>query len=111
MKFFEYLAADLPVVATELPALEEYRAAAAIVSRTDFESSVEAAINGERASPERCREAIGRNTYAERTKRMLSVSCAAHSGRHSVRFQMMLGASVARWRLRWPTTISLSGWC
>jgi len=72
MKFFEYLAAGVPVVASDLPALRQF-SHALMVARTvdDFVSAIEQALAGEGASfDERIHVAAG-FTYEGRTREML----------------------------------------
>lgn len=75
MKFFEYLAAGLPVVATRIRALQDYERAA-LLCKPDaaaFTAAIEKALAGQgpRLS-ERLALAAG-HTYASRTRRMLEL--------------------------------------
>ena len=71
MKFFEYLASGIPVVSTNLPALDEYSSAAAIVDRSMFEAAVAGVLRGDVPPREVREEAYARNSYFARTSRML----------------------------------------
>ncbi|CAK6687476.1 glycosyltransferase [Synechococcus sp. CBW1107] len=73
MKFFEYLAAGLPVVATPLPALEPYASVVALAPDAEsFAAAVaEALVPDPAAAAERLRLA-GSVTYNERSRRMLA---------------------------------------
>jgi hypothetical protein len=72
MKFFEYLAAGVPVVATPLPALREFGAAAAMVPPSGFEEAVRAELRGPTRSARARRAAWAGHTYTARTARMLA---------------------------------------
>lgn len=80
MKFFEYLAAGLPVVATELPALRDFRHYAAIAPRDEFVHALEGVLRGECPPLEVRRSAFADNTYAARTGRMLQYVNASIDG-------------------------------
>ncbi|WIE76143.1 glycosyltransferase [Curtobacterium sp. MCSS17_007] len=72
MKFFEYLAAGVPVVASDLPALRQF-SEVLMVARTvdDFVSAIKRTLEGEGASfGDRVRVAA-RFTYEGRTREML----------------------------------------
>lgn len=72
MKFFEYLAAGLPVVSTELHALQGHKDVACIArSHAEFIAGVEAALRGEAAPLERRLELALEQTYERRTEKML----------------------------------------
>lgn len=73
MKFFEYLAAGVPVVATDLPALQEYRDIAAVVKDEDYVSAVEQVLSGRRPSAQQVDEVVALNSYTRRTERMLAL--------------------------------------
>ena len=73
MKFFEYLAAGVPVVATDLPALQEYRDIAAVVRDEDYVAAVEEVLSGRRPRAEQVDEVVAMNSYTRRTERMLAV--------------------------------------
>jgi glycosyltransferase involved in cell wall biosynthesis len=72
MKFFEYLAAGVPVVSTDLPALRDYSSVAAVVGRDDFVTAVRSVLNGDVPDIEARRRVCEENTYAARTDRMLA---------------------------------------
>jgi glycosyltransferase involved in cell wall biosynthesis len=80
MKFFEYLAAGVPVVSTALPALADYTSVAAVVDRTEFVEAVRRALDGEVPDPMDRRRACEANTYAARTGRMLATIAGARDG-------------------------------
>ena len=75
MKFFEYLAAGVPVVATAIPSLEGYGEAALLVrpGADNFEAAIDRALRGE--GPRRSeRLALARTqTYSARSQSMLAV--------------------------------------
>ncbi|MDX1250969.1 MAG: glycosyltransferase [Gammaproteobacteria bacterium] len=72
MKFFEYLAAGRPVVATALHALRAHANVAYLAQNTDdFISGVEAALRSESAPLEMRLEVAREQTYECRTERML----------------------------------------
>ncbi|HEX4377155.1 MAG TPA: glycosyltransferase [Steroidobacteraceae bacterium] len=74
MKFFEYLAAGKPVVATDLHALHPFRDFAYLASdHGDFARGVEAALRGEGPDLERRLELAQQQTYEQRTERMLQL--------------------------------------
>jgi glycosyltransferase involved in cell wall biosynthesis len=75
MKFFEYLAAGRPVLATELPALADYRAAYRMVRTAgDFIEAAENILGGDFPDPIYC-EAIARaHTWQRRTDEMLTTT-------------------------------------
>jgi glycosyltransferase involved in cell wall biosynthesis len=74
MKFFEYLAAGLPVVSVDLPALRDHADIARLAdTRQDFIDSVESALkDGDRALESRL-ERAQRHTYVSRTDAMLEI--------------------------------------
>lgn len=74
MKFFEYLAAGKPVVATRLPALSDYADIAHLADGPEaFVSGIENALAG-RGAPLDRRLAVAReNTYEGRTGKMLDL--------------------------------------
>jgi glycosyltransferase involved in cell wall biosynthesis len=74
MKFFEYLAAGCPVVATALPALQAFGAVACLAETTvGFIAGVEKAVRGE-CSPLAARLAVAReHTYERRTGLMMQL--------------------------------------
>lgn len=74
MKFFEYLAAGLPVVATRLPALRDYTEVAAFSDDVEtFRAHLADAIEG-RAPPLERRLAVAKEqTYETRTSKMMAI--------------------------------------
>ena len=73
MKFFEYLAAGLPVAATRLPALDDF---AAYCARTQTFSEFIAAIDDAVANPRRFPlddPALAENTWEKRLERMFAL--------------------------------------
>jgi glycosyltransferase involved in cell wall biosynthesis len=81
MKFFEYLAAGIPVVSTNLPALRDYTAVAAVVDRADFVTAVRKVLDGDVPDASARRRACEENTYAARTTRMLAAIAGARASR------------------------------
>lgn len=74
MKFFEYLAAGRPVVATELPALSSYRNVAALCAgEQSFIESVAEALAGRACNPDQRLAAAREQTYKSRTDKMLAL--------------------------------------
>jgi glycosyltransferase involved in cell wall biosynthesis len=75
MKFFEYLAAGLPVVTTPLPALEAYAGLARIAPAepATFARALDEALAGAGPSREARLQAARAHTYARRTREMLAV--------------------------------------
>lgn len=72
MKFFEYLAAGLPVVSTALHALKAHKDVAYIADgQDDFVAGVEAALRGEVSPLDRRLDLALEQTYERRTERML----------------------------------------
>ena len=75
MKFFEYLAAGVPVVATAIPSLERFRDSALLVApgADQWESAISQVLQGQ--GPDRSvRIALARrHTYRQRTQSMLVV--------------------------------------
>jgi glycosyltransferase involved in cell wall biosynthesis len=71
MKFFEYLAAGLPVVATELPALAAHGDVAALVPAPMWDAAIGAALAGLGSTPASRVSLARRHSYTERTARML----------------------------------------
>jgi glycosyltransferase involved in cell wall biosynthesis len=71
MKFFEYLAAGLPLVGTRLPALAEFEALYFPVdSEEDFHQTLLDVLNGARKDPALVREACRRHSWEARFARM-----------------------------------------
>jgi len=74
MKFFEYMAAGLPVVATPLKALQDYSEHCSLAAdATGFANALDAAINGAGPSLEQRLKLAKEHTYEARTARMLEV--------------------------------------
>jgi len=74
MKFFEYLAAGKPVVATDLPALEDYRTLVHIgVSPEDFIAKIEQALAEDGRQRLSRLEAAREHTYAKRLEKMMAL--------------------------------------
>jgi glycosyltransferase involved in cell wall biosynthesis len=74
MKFFEYLGAGCPVVATELPSLADFRDVAELaVTPADFVAAVERALRGETPALARRLAVAREHTYERRTARMLDL--------------------------------------
>ncbi len=76
MKFFEYLATGIPVVAMEIPALLEYRSLVTLCKDAKtFSDGIANAVNSQNNHYDKeKRQALAReNTYSNRTKRMLKL--------------------------------------
>jgi glycosyltransferase involved in cell wall biosynthesis len=74
MKFFEYLAAGRPVVATPLPALAGHTEVAALRSDAEgFQASIAEALAGQSAPLEQRLAAARDQTYEIRTEKMLKI--------------------------------------
>ncbi|WP_114238889.1 glycosyltransferase [Dyella sp. C9] len=74
MKFFEYLAAGRPVVSARLPALSEYDDVACFCDTSDeFLAAIEQARSGDCASLELRLDAARKQTYDDRTSRMMEI--------------------------------------
>ncbi|MCP9816462.1 glycosyltransferase [Synechococcus sp. GreenBA-s] len=75
MKFFEYLAAGLPVVATRIASLQAYGEAALLCEPTAdaFSAAIKQALDGQGPGLTSRLALAGRHTYASRTQRMLEV--------------------------------------
>jgi glycosyltransferase involved in cell wall biosynthesis len=75
MKFFEYLAAGLPVVASAIDALEDYRPYAALCgpSVDSFLSAIQLSLDGLGCPLERRTDCAAQHTYHHRTVAMLSL--------------------------------------
>ncbi|MFY8148133.1 MAG: glycosyltransferase [Prochlorococcaceae cyanobacterium] len=72
MKFFEYMAAGLPVVATPLPALEPYASVVALAPDAEaFAAAVARALRPDPAAAAERQRLAGEATYAQRSRRML----------------------------------------
>lgn len=74
MKFFEYLAAGLPVVSTPLPALAGYGSVATFCGdAASFVGAIERNLHDPNTNVAERQKAARENTYASRTKRMLDI--------------------------------------
>ena len=74
MKFFEYLAAGLPVVSVDLPALREHADVASLAATPGaFIAAVEAALADDGAAQARRLARAQAHTYAARTEVMLEI--------------------------------------
>lgn len=86
MKFFEYLAAGLPVVSTALHALKGHADVAYIAADSDdFVAGVEAALRGEGAPLAMRLDLALEQTYERRTERMLKLLPPRGQGAGSLR--------------------------
>lgn len=86
IKFFEYLAAGLPVVATELPALAEFSAACDLApSEALFTAAIDRVLSGTRPDREYCHQLARRYTWQWRTQEMLAILERAWQARRSIR--------------------------
>lgn len=82
MKFFEYLAAGRPVVATPLPAIDEHRDVVEVAAdAAGFVQAVERALAGKTAPLETRLERARRHTYAARMERMMATYRETVDGR------------------------------
>jgi glycosyltransferase involved in cell wall biosynthesis len=74
MKFFEYLSSGLPVVATEIPALEAHSDVAWLCPPAiePFERAIQAALAGAGPSLDQRLERAATQTYQVRTDSMLA---------------------------------------
>ena len=74
MKFFEYLAAGIPVVTTKLPALADFKEACIIAdSQKSFISAIEDILKGKMPNKESCLNLARKNTWELRTTQMLGL--------------------------------------
>jgi glycosyltransferase involved in cell wall biosynthesis len=74
MKFFEYLAAGLPVVSVQLPALRDHADIASLAGTPQaFIESVARALDADDAALERRLERARQHTYVSRTDAMLQI--------------------------------------
>ena len=74
MKFFEYLAAGRPVVATQLPTLKDYGHVAALTPNYEgFITAVEDAVAGRGADIATRLDAAKEQTYERRTRKMMAI--------------------------------------
>lgn len=71
MKFFEYLAAGVPVVATDLDALRDFTDIAAVVRREEFVDAIEDALRGPGPDLLETERVLTKHSYDARTRRML----------------------------------------
>lgn len=74
MKFFEYLAAGIPVVATNIPALAEFGNIATLTTQSDMISAIERVLSGDVPDAAVRQAAVNENTYLIRTQRMLAAA-------------------------------------
>jgi glycosyltransferase involved in cell wall biosynthesis len=85
MKFFEYLAAGLPVVATHVPALAEFsRACDLVASHCQFTAAVERVLAGRRTAAADCQLLARQYTWEWRTREMLAILERAWQRRHTL---------------------------
>jgi glycosyltransferase involved in cell wall biosynthesis len=74
MKYFEYLAAGLPIVATPLDFTRTHRAGLHIADGADaFEAALEAALSAGRFDKQTARDLVGPHTWDARTAKMLNL--------------------------------------
>ena len=75
MKFFEYLSAGIPVVATAIPSLMPFANAALLVEANehDLEKAINLALSGHGPSQQDRLALAYRHTYNQRTKSMLNI--------------------------------------
>ena len=75
MKFFEYLGAGRPVVATAIPSLQSFGAAAQLVEPSEeaFETAISQCLEGQGPSRESRLSLAQRHTYVSRSRSMLAV--------------------------------------
>ena len=74
MKFFEYLAAGLPVVAVDAGALADYGHVCDLVaSKPEFVSAVDRVLRGQRPDVAECLRVARRHTWEWRTREMLTI--------------------------------------
>lgn len=71
MKFFEYLAAGLPVISTRIPALADHADLVLLRDSEDFEEGLDRIIAGDCATLEQRLAAAREQTYEARTEKML----------------------------------------
>ena len=78
MKFFEYLAAGVPVVASSVPALEEFSRACELTGSPEgFIAAVARVLDGGRPDAEYCAELARQFTWEWRMGQMLEILAAA----------------------------------
>ena len=75
MKFFEYLSAGIPVVASAIPSLMPFANAALLVEANehDLEKAINLALSGHGPSQQDRLALAYRHTYNQRTKSMLNI--------------------------------------
>jgi glycosyltransferase involved in cell wall biosynthesis len=74
MKFFEYLAAGLPVVASPLPSLTEFsRGFVAAETDEQFKAAIERVLGGQRPDEAYCQQLARRFTWQWRMQEMLTI--------------------------------------
>lgn len=74
MKFFEYLAAGKPIVATELPALADYSHLACLCKDRDaFVAAIEGVLVGQGATLDERLATARQHTYELRTQKMMQI--------------------------------------
>ncbi len=74
LKFFEYLAAGLPVVAARVPALAEFANACELVESTaDFRAGIERILGGRRPNADHCLRLAEQFTWQWRSDEMLRI--------------------------------------
>jgi len=75
MKFFEYLGAGLPVVATAIDSLQDYHSCALLCEPTvnSFHEALQSSLNGQCPSQQIRLDTAAKHTYHSRTVAMLSL--------------------------------------
>lgn len=74
MKFFEYLAAGVPVVATPLPALEDFRELFVQASTAEeFSAALSVVLRGQTPSLEKIDGVVAQHTWRARLEKMLRI--------------------------------------
>jgi len=96
LKMLEYLAAGLPVVASNLPAVRDFDETVAIAETTeDWESALSAAVNGRGKGDPSLRLAVAKaNSWDMRTARLKVLLQRMVSQRDSSRFENKVDATV-----------------